>query len=260
MTATIFGATGAANLGAIFDLDAGDSASYSGSGQTWANLTATPADGSAKTAYDFTNNLYTFNGTAGNESVNEYWEPIAAPNSSYFRIASGSNTTFLNSLHKNNAAFTFLAWIKTPVSITSGTLFATRDTSSSTNAGINIALNSSGSLGLTQSSGTAIGLSDTSSTGLVTANAIQLVGFSFDEAAGQIVWHKNTTNESASASYSTTSATNPQSVAIIGAAGQSTYLNPLRDTNIFRVMLFRRAIGAAAMDSIYNQQKARYGL
>lgn len=60
----------------VFDLDATMEASYGGSGTTWSNLVATPADGSAQTAYNFTfgdganSATYpTFNGTAGDSAA-----------------------------------------------------------------------------------------------------------------------------------------------------------------------------------------------
>lgn len=60
----------------VFDLDATQSASYGGSGTTWANLVASPADGSAQTSYNFTfgdgadSATYpTFNGTAGDSAA-----------------------------------------------------------------------------------------------------------------------------------------------------------------------------------------------
>ena len=72
----------------VCDLDATISASYNGSGQTWANLIASPADGTARAAYDFhlgdgaTSTTYpTFNGTAGNAAA--YW---GTDGSDYFKL------------------------------------------------------------------------------------------------------------------------------------------------------------------------------
>lgn len=62
---------------AVADLDATNASSYSGSGKTWANLVAAPADGSGQTAYDMwlgTNGSTdgsepTFVGTADSQSA-----------------------------------------------------------------------------------------------------------------------------------------------------------------------------------------------
>lgn len=62
----------------VLDIDATQSASYSGSGTDVLNLVASPADGSAQSAYDFTrgngstsSTFPTFNGSAGSASA--YW-------------------------------------------------------------------------------------------------------------------------------------------------------------------------------------------
>jgi len=96
---------------AVFDLDATIAASYPGSGQTWANLVAAPADGSAQTAYDFfrgdgsTSTTYpTFTGSAGDSAA--YW---SFDGGDYFQLLSGVNTPFIRDLHKTTAAKTF--WV-----------------------------------------------------------------------------------------------------------------------------------------------------
>jgi len=101
---------GLVTRGAVFYLDAGVSASYSGSGTTWANLITSPADSSAQTDNDFktgdgsTSSTYpTFNGPVGSHAA--YWSFDGGDN---FRLKSGTNTTFMNSLSKNGATFT--AW------------------------------------------------------------------------------------------------------------------------------------------------------
>ena len=94
---------GTALANAEFILDAGISSSYSGSGTTWSNLVAAPASGAAQSAYNFTTSGLTFSGTAGNKDAAEYFSTAG---SGYATI--GSNTTFLNSLHKSGAAFTIL--------------------------------------------------------------------------------------------------------------------------------------------------------
>jgi len=93
--------------GVVFYLDAGVYASYPGSGTTWANLITSPADGSAQTANDFKTGpgsaSPTFNGSVNSHAA--YWSFDGGDD---FRLKSGSNTTFMNSLSKNGATFT--AW------------------------------------------------------------------------------------------------------------------------------------------------------
>jgi hypothetical protein len=94
---------------AVFDVDATQAASYT-SGQTWANLIAAPADGSAQTAYDFhlgktsspATDDPTFTGTAGDAS-----SYFALDGGDMFTLASQVNTPFLNALHKTTGGTDF---------------------------------------------------------------------------------------------------------------------------------------------------------
>ena len=87
---------------ACMDLTTADTSSYSGSGQTWANLIAVPADGSTQTAYDFylgangsvTSSDPTFNGTPGTGAAY-----FSMDGGDYFTIAAG-NTPLLRDAHK----------------------------------------------------------------------------------------------------------------------------------------------------------------
>jgi len=115
----------------VFDLDATIAASYPGTGTTWANLVPVPADGAARADYDFftgngaTSSTYpTFNGTAGSPAA--YW---GFDGGDYFRLKSGTNTAFLNALHKTTGGSDW--WVAITMSVvdtgTSQGLFCTRD-------------------------------------------------------------------------------------------------------------------------------------
>ena len=88
---------------AICDLDATILASYDGSGQIWANLIASPADGESQTAYDFflgadgsvASDDPTFTGRAGDAAAHFLYDGGDKNN-----LASGVNTNFINDMHK----------------------------------------------------------------------------------------------------------------------------------------------------------------
>ena len=137
---------------ALFDLDATLSASYGGSGQTWANLIASPDDGSAQTAYDFYRGATsssagddpTFNGSAGDAAA--YW---SVDGGDFFQIAAG-NTSALKNLHKTTggAPATFAIAFRTPSSLGSTYAFGT---SAQTNGdGIQLRFRSTGEINLFQ--------------------------------------------------------------------------------------------------------------
>jgi len=85
-------------------LDAGDTNSYSGSGQSWLDTSGN--------GYDFFRGITggansddpTFNGTSGGISINEYW----SFDGDDFFIYDSANETWMNNLHKNNAQWSWL--------------------------------------------------------------------------------------------------------------------------------------------------------
>lgn len=102
----------------IFDLDARIGASYSGTGNTWKNLCAAPADGSSQAAYDFSKHATSivFSGTPDDPSGKFV---AATTTAQKFTIASG-NTTFLTQLMREGAGntrpFTMVLQWKNPSS------------------------------------------------------------------------------------------------------------------------------------------------
>lgn len=90
--------------GCVFDLDATLTASYDGTSQRWSNLITAPADGAAQSAYNVTRGAAisastddpTFVGTAGDAAA--YFN---LDGGDFFQLE-GSNTTFLNSLHRTD--------------------------------------------------------------------------------------------------------------------------------------------------------------
>ncbi len=87
---------------AVMDLDATISSSYSGSGQTWSNLIAAPADGQIQTAYDFM-----LGSTSGVEGADPAFTGTPGDPAAYFAAAVGDfftikngNTPFIKGMHK----------------------------------------------------------------------------------------------------------------------------------------------------------------
>jgi hypothetical protein len=184
-----------AYLGAIIpstvvDLDATIAASYPGTGTTWANLAAAPADGAAQTAYDFflgdgsTGTTYpTFTGTAGNAAAY-----FSLDSSDYFALKSGTNTTFLKNLHKSTGGqkATIILAMRTG---SSGYYCGTAPSSvNGSNHGFYF-YKSGSSLYLDQFSATTYGRTSTTVTGNGTD---MLVAIAFDVTAGTIKKASNT--------------------------------------------------------------------
>ena len=87
----------------VFELDATDADSYSGTGTTWSNLISSPADGASQSDYGFTIGDVSFVGTADDPAA--YFTDDGNP---LIAIA-GGNTDFLSDLHKTTGGSDF--WV-----------------------------------------------------------------------------------------------------------------------------------------------------
>ena len=98
---------------AVMDLDATNAASYGGSGQTFSNLVATPADGSAQTDYD-----YYLGATSGAEGSDPIFLGIAGSRSAEFTLnGSGlftiknGNTALISNAQKTTGGNNISVWV-----------------------------------------------------------------------------------------------------------------------------------------------------
>jgi len=177
---------GVALVAPVYFVDAGLSASYAGTGQTFANALG-------NTDYDFwlgnnnasANNDPTFNGVAGSNTNAEYF---SGDGGDYFTIK--SNSTFINSLHKENAVFTWYGFIKMPTGAVNGMLCG--DTGSSAGL-VGIYLNlAAGRLQFGVADGTNNIIVGQSGAGLLSSAESCLVAFSYDESTGVGLIYKKT--------------------------------------------------------------------
>jgi len=200
---------------AVFDLDATMINSYGGTGQTWSNLIATPADGSSQTAYDFylgatssaTTDDPTFNGTAGTSSAY-----FSVDGGDLFTLKSGTNTTFFNNIHKTTGGSA--GWMALALNVTDGGAIRIMGTKSAANTnGLLMSLSSSELITITQGNGTAdVGASFTGPTGTLPIGnpAVVIVSWS---AGGTTMkrWMNNRSSANGTATWGTTT-TNPTAV------------------------------------------------
>lgn len=203
----------------VFDLDATIADSYGGSGVTWANLTATPADGSAQTAYDFfrgdgsSGTTYpTFNGSAGDPAA--YW---SFDGNDYFKLKSGINTAFLNNLHKTTGGADFwYALTMGAVDFSGGNvpLFGTRSTVNNASHGIGYEVQTSENIRLAQSNGSAGSLLNLAS---IAISGDHLLIVSYSHSTNQTKFWMDSATALTNAQTFVTSISNPGQAAVIGA-------------------------------------------
>lgn len=166
----------------VFELDAGKSASWPNTGNTWKNI-AEPADGQARSYYDFEvgaaggSSAYypTFTGTPNGQSANEYF---SSDGDDWFGIDNIPHGAYFDSLHQDNAAW----WAAFAVYFTSssgGELFTT---TGGGEQGTQIGLTSMKPSIIIRRTGGSSALSATADIAL-SNNAWHVVGFSINEAS-----------------------------------------------------------------------------
>jgi hypothetical protein len=250
----------------VFELDAGLSASYGGSGQTWANIVTAPADGSGQTAYDFYRGATsgsegsdpTFNGSAGANSTNEYF---SFDGGDYLTLAAG-NTTFLNSLHKENAAFTWYGFLRTPTSLAANYGVFGTDANTSANVDVHCLMGGDDlTLQIVTSSGAALNVN--SGSGFLAAATNYLLAIAYNEATGAGLFYRKGAAGKAKTAISGSYAS-PSSAAAtyglqIGAGGNGA--NPLGNgARLWRTGMFNRALSEAQLDALFERYKSKLGL
>lgn len=240
----------------VMDLDATLSASYPGSGETWSNLIASPADGSAQTDNDFYLGADgtadganpTFNGSANDPAA--YW---SFDGGDYFSLKTGANTTFINALHKTTGG---TAWTMVAAYRQSGTaaaFFGTAD--SSVAKGIPGVYVSGSDLIIVQfgDSGTTFesGLTDQ-----MTDGNDYLIIASYNGSDTYNYWlNSATSSDSDDASYSATS-DNAAGIMRIGRANTSTHMP--NGSRLYHFSLYNEFIDNTKAGNIISALETRH--
>jgi hypothetical protein len=249
-------------------LDAGDANSYSGSGQVWSDLSGggyhfnRGADSSAGSDDP------TFNGVAGRQSASEYW---SFDGGDEFRLAQ-SNPTWIENLHKNNAKYTFAAWVYVKGGVETQTIFATADSTADVGCFIPIVrLDGQYFFELVVNNANANGSNTTAfhpfsgigngSENPLSLDAWNFISLSYDEPSGVLIfWVNNTTREVTGSPYVNPSSAAATFVARMGMDTASPSLDPVvSGTRFNSVAMWDTALTAAQLSSLYNATKAKFG-
>lgn len=264
MTAGILGAGGAGLPAAVFELDAGLSASYA-AGQTWANIVAAPADGSGITAYDVylgtssgaTAEDPTFNGVAGTNSAAEFW---SFDGGDFFTLV-GANTTFNSDIHQDDATFTWYAFLQTGSSGASGSYIGTvgvADTGfriegqGGSGADLNLEILNAGVAAL-----------DKTASGWLATSTKYMLAVSYSDPGAVGFFYKNNGSGRTVSSF-TGALSSPAAGAATHklqiCAGGDNNAPIAADTQLWRTGMFNRPLTVAQLDRIYNLYKFKLGL
>ena len=238
-------------------LDAGDVSSYS-SGQSWLDRSGNGydvfrgVDGGAATDDP------TFNGTAGRLSSNEFW---SFDGGDFFRYDS-ANETWMENLHKNNAAFTVVAWMYVGTNPFSGV--CGNSSTVATMTGVTV-LRSGKSFEVNKGGGGRA--LDVAADNLPPTDAWNFVGLSIDEAAGAggSFFYLNGSYNQVSASdtfdgtYTSPSAAASSFIFEVSSVGNATSLMP-SDGRLTEVAIWSAAKTKANLDDIFAQTRGRFGV
>lgn len=234
-------------------LDAGDAASYDAAVQTarWLDV--------AGSGYDFYRGTSAvgdaaepaFNGTAGKRSSGEYF---SFDGGDYFTYDT-TNETWMQNIHKDNAQFTFLAWVYFASNASNAAVCGT-DRSSST--GFHFRLSTGGVVQyFVQNAGSVVLAVNR---GGYTTGVWILMGWSVDEPAGVHHNIRNYAVDTASASYSSPSASNASNTLQIGAAGNAA-LKALSGNRIASLMFWEgRALSPGEMRAFFLATRGKFGV
>lgn len=238
-------------------LDVGDTRSYGGTGQVWTDLSPSTydwnrgADGSA-TATD-----PTFNGIADGGSANEYW---SFDGGDYFRpTAGGGGNTFINTIHKDNAAFTLVCWGRLGAHGPSNQyLFG--DTSTSAIVGFFWGFASAnGRLRFAVYNGSAQVIDATATTlSIPTAGQWYMWAVSVDEAAASGLQYQNGSAHTFNPTYTSPSASNTGGSLTLGGMNSTLPLSNTSRMSFFAA--WDRALSQADLDTLFNATREKFGV
>lgn len=231
-------------------LDASDIDSYA-SGQTWTDV-GLDHDFYRGTTSSAQASDPTHNGTPGGQSSSEYWSFDGADQ---FKKTT-SNSTFLNSLSKNSAVFTFAGygwWGGTGDSLF---LFATAPAASSPGIFIRLSAGST-QFGFTCYNSGGIAFNGSAGATLSTGQWY-FFGLTVDEGAttGSVVVN-GTATSLGSVSYSSPSSSNPSDDATIGCVGSTFSPSGSRQANL---AMWDVALTTTQLIALYDLTKSKFGL
>lgn len=239
-----------------FVLEASNSSSYSGSGQTWSNVIASPADGAAQSDYD----LYrgngsgsstddpAFTGTAG--VAGAYW---LFDGGDFFISTQGSDVSpgFLAKMQRTDSTGFWLAFALRYDSAATNRLFA--NTTSAAEYGMQFSISASGILQNGRYRNSTVQTTTIAGSGAFVDNNDYLVIVSMNAARTNFRWWKNTRTASNTApgsawtavttdasrrhgigsNYPTNSAFTPNTARLYGLAGGNDYIDDTAAGYIF---------------------------
>ncbi len=233
-------------------LDATDAASYS-SGQSWLDRSGNGYDffrGANNTA---TTDDPTFNGTAGTPQA--YW---SFDGGDFFRYDT-SNETWMQNIHKDNAKYTFVAWIYA-VTGSNNIVMGNNGGTSGSGTGFHFGTPSTNNVTMRCANGVGTSALLKNSVATVTNAAWNFIAASVDEATATGYFQCNGAQETFSSTYLTPSAGSASFTTEIGARGNANSPMP-NGSRIAMVAAWEGvALSQAQINSIFQATRGSFGV
>jgi hypothetical protein len=245
-------------LGANLELclDAADGESYS-SGQVWNDVSGNGVHFNRGASASAEASDPTFNGTPNGQSANEFW---SFDGGDYFRCAS-ANPTFVNNMHKNNAAFTIAAWVRLGDITDSNNIICGTNAAAGSAIGIYFGWQTAEQVAFAVTNGSALILNATKAGTAVGLNTWVMFSLSVNEAAGASGSAIGIDDDFTliNATYSSPSAGNASNTMDIGAFGAGT-APMFAGARMGSIAMWSRPLSTADLTRYFNRTRVRYGV
>lgn len=237
-------------------LDAGHEASLPAASTKWLDLAGSGYDFFRGTTAGADATDPTINGTAGARSLSEY---LSFDGGDYLTYDT-TNETWMQNIHKDNAKWSFAAWVWYSTAASNG--FAGSNNNSASSIGFSAGMSGAGKLFASATNGTGSNAMQNISATSIPTGAWTFVASSLDEAVGASghILMVNSTAELFTSTYTSPSASNASFTMQIGARGNAAV--PMVNTN--RIANFAMWEGVALtqgqLTAIFDATRGKFGV
>lgn len=234
-------------------LDAGDSASLPAASTKWLDTSGNGYDFFRGTSTGSDTTDPTINGTAGRKMSTNY---LSFDGGDYL-LYDTTNEAWMQTLHKDNAVFTFVMWIYLGSVASSCRLMGTRGGSST--IGVTMSMSATGQLSFTASNGS-VNICSADSVATISATTWHMLAVSLTEsdAATGLKLFLDNTIETFSGTYASPSASNASFTFQIGANNASNFVPS--GTRIAEVAMWDTALSSAQLTAIFEATRKRFNV
>lgn len=237
-------------------LDAGDYASYTGSGQSWLDTSGNGYDFFRGADVNASTDDPTWAGTAGALTKNEYWSFDGGD----FFTYDTTNETWMENLHKDNAVGTLAGWVYYVSNASNQHIAATSGAAGST-IGMQFRIQSNSALSfIVADSGIVFQTAQSNAT--LTNGAWNFFALSIDESvgAGGALFQTNGTQNTQTSTYTSPSASAATYAMHLCVLGDGSNFKFASGSRMAQFMGWSRALTAAELSDIYTKTRTRFGV